>query len=111
MRGQDTCKGTVCDPYTLTVDGGRELRIVVDTPTAENVSLDVVDPDGSHYMLNTADLFTQRTFIGEAIAGTWTIRTYGTGDFDTFDYELTSEVNLADEPDFVPPSDGSDATG
>src|SRR3954469_13664720 len=41
VRGQDTCKGAVCDPYPLTVNGGRELRIVVDAPTAENVSLDV----------------------------------------------------------------------
>jgi hypothetical protein len=112
VRGNETCNQPVCDTYTLNVaDGGFQLRINVNAPASENVSLDIVDPDGTRSNMNTVDYFTHRTFIGEAIPGAWTVHTYGTGDFDSFDYTLTSEINVPGDPDFVPPADGSDATG
>jgi hypothetical protein len=117
VHGQDTCNAPYCDVYTLDVaPGGQQLRIVADAPHADNVSMDVTDPFGGHYMLNTADLFTQRTLIVGADAGKYTIQVYGTGAADNldptpFDYTLTSEINLPGDPEFVPPADGSDATG
>lgn len=112
VRGQETCAAVVCDPYKLTVGpGGRELRIVVDAPDADNVSMEITDPDGSTFNLNTVDYYSQRTLIWDATPGTWTVRVYGTGAFDSFDYGVTAELNLENEPDFVAPDDGSDAVG
>jgi hypothetical protein len=112
VRGQETCNTPVCDTFTLNVaEGGQELRIVADAPNSDNVSLDIADPAGTRYNLNTVDYFTQRTLIAGADPGTWTVRVYGTGNFDSFDYALTAEINLPGDPEFVPPNDGSDATG
>lgn len=118
VRGQDTCKAPACDIYTLNVaSGGKQLRIVADAPGSDNVSMDIVGPFGDHYDMNTVDYFTQRTLIVGADPGTWTIEVYGTGAADqldpspSFDYTLTSDINVPGDPDFVPPNDGSDATG
>jgi hypothetical protein len=112
VHGQNTCQAPACDVYKLDVaPGGNQLRIVVDAPHADNVSMDITGPFDDHYMMNTADYFTQRTLIVGADAGKWTIQVYGTGAADQLDTSPTFDFNLPGDPDFVPPNDGSDASG
>lgn len=112
VRGNDTCTAPACETFTLTVaSGGKELRIIADAPASANVSMDITDPSGAHYSHNTADYFPNRTFLGFADPGTWKINVYGTPELDSFDYTLSAEMNLPGSPAFVPPNDGSDATG
>jgi hypothetical protein len=100
VRGNETCLGVVCDVYTLEVaEGGQEIRFVFDAPGADNLSVDLTMPDGTRQNINLVEYTTHHELIWDALPGTWTFRTYGSG---AFDYAHSAEINLPGEPSFYP---------
>ena len=80
VRGQTTCVAPACDEHTLTVgEDGAELLIDA-TSNADNLSLEIIDPDGSRYSDNEVDPTSAHQLDFAPDAGEWTIRVYGSGD-------------------------------
>jgi hypothetical protein len=100
LHGQETCNAPVCDAFTLDVaDGGTALTVKIDAPDADNLAVEVVDPSGGTTNYNDADPATTRTLELPTDPGTWTFKTYGTGDFT-----YTAKATLSTDPVQAAPS-------
>src|SRR4051794_7512732 len=98
IHGQETCTAPVCDTFKLDVaEGGTALVVKLDAPDADNLAVEVVDPNGGSTNYNDVDPATARTLELPTDPGTWTFKTYGTGDF-TYTAKATLSTDPQQEP-------------
>ncbi len=99
LQGQETCMAPYCDVFTLDVaDGGTALNVKIDAPDSDNLAVEVVDPNGGTTNYNDVDPATTRDLDLPTDPGTWTVKTYGTGDF-TYTAKATFSTDpVAEEP-------------
>src|SRR4051812_6721055 len=107
VGGQTTClSAPVCDSHTLHVGAdGAELKLDA-TSDADNLSLELISPDGTYTEINETDLTAEHHRTLDATAGDWTVRVYGSG---TFDYDIgfpfRTPEDVAQDP---PPADDTE---
>jgi hypothetical protein len=103
VGGNETCTAPVCDTFALDVaDGGTALTVKIDAPDADNLAVEVVDPNGGATNYNDVDPATSRTLELPTDPGTWTFKTYGTGEFT-----YTAKATFSTDPQ---PTDEAAAT-
>jgi hypothetical protein len=95
VRGQSACVEPACETHTLTVGpGGAELELHA-VSDANNLSLEIIDPDGARTSVNEVEPTAEHTLDFSATPGDWTIRVYGGADSDAFDYEIGATYKTA----------------
>lgn len=105
VQGQSVCVQPLCDEHTLKVgEGGAELRLAA-TSDAYNISLQVIDPDGTSTSMNDANTSSERDGTFDPIPGDWTIRVYGSPDTTSFDYDLKATFRTPEDVAQDPPAD------
>src|SRR4051812_12817498 len=101
VGGQTTClTAPVCDQHTLHVGAdGAELKLDA-TSNADNLSLELISPDGNETEINETELTAEHHLTLEPVAGDWTVRVYGSG---TFDYDLAFTFRTPEDVALDPP--------
>jgi hypothetical protein len=98
VRGVGTCMAPYCDTFTLTVaEGGDLLTLDLKAPDADNLAVEIVDPDGNAENYNDVDPANERTIDLDPTPGEWQVRMYGGGD-----YEYSAKATLALPADPAP---------
>lgn len=101
VRGNSVCVDPQCHEHTLTV-GPNGVELALDaTSDASNLSLDIIDPDGSMTSINEVDPTADHSLDFAATEGDWTIRVYG-GSSD-FDYKLDATFKTQEDVDAETP--------
>jgi hypothetical protein len=89
IQGQSLCVAPACEEHTLTVGAdGAELRLTA-TSDADNLSLEIIDPDGTYTEVNEVETTSDHLLEFDPTPGDWTIRVYGAGT-PSFDYEIAA---------------------
>lgn len=106
VRGNSVCVEPVCDTHTLTVGpDGAELRLDA-TSNAYNLSLEIIDPEGTRTSVNNVEATTEHRLDFFATPGDWTIRVYGGAESDSFDYAIDAIFRTAEDVAAeIPPAD------
>lgn len=104
VQGTSFCVQPACDEHTLTVGaGGAELRLDA-TSDAYNLSLQIIDPDGTSTSVNDGSSGEHHLTL-DPVPGDWTIRVYGSPDTTSFDYDLTTTFRTPEDVAQDPPAD------